>query len=308
MGIPILDAAKLAKTNKLELDELVARQDRLVKRCEAETAAQDAQRRACQDDGLAPFRDTFERIRNTDLKELSSFDRLPSGAMPDLEIENVRLSATGALGALAGGAALGAAAGAGTFAAVGALATASTGAAISGLSGAAATSATMAWLGGGSVAAGGGGVAAGSTVLAGVVAAPVVLALAGFVHWKGRQKRREQQATAAELKKVSAELRLNETRTDAVLARGAQIRQVLADLLAELTKRLPAFTSLVDNNDDYKSYGLEQRRQVADAVSLAVTIVTVLSARFVDDDGLVTDLSANAVADATMRLGALNPA
>lgn len=45
---------------------------------------------------------------------------------------------------------------------------ASTGAAISGLSGAAARNATLAWLGGGSLAAGGGGMALGSTVLTGL--------------------------------------------------------------------------------------------------------------------------------------------
>ena len=45
--------------------------------------------------------------------------------------------------------------------------TASTGTAISSLSGAAATNATLAWFGGGSIAAGGGGVAMGTVVLSG---------------------------------------------------------------------------------------------------------------------------------------------
>ena len=55
---------------------------------------------------------------------------------------------------------------------VSAFATASTGTAISSLSGAAATNATLAWLGGGSLAAGGGGMAAGTAVLGLVAAAP----------------------------------------------------------------------------------------------------------------------------------------
>ncbi len=55
---------------------------------------------------------------------------------------------------------------------VSALASASTGTAISSLSGAAATNATLAWLGGGSLAAGGGGMAAGQAVLGLVAAAP----------------------------------------------------------------------------------------------------------------------------------------
>ena len=55
--------------------------------------------------------------------------------------------------------------------------TASTGTAISALSGAAATNATLAWLGGGAVAAGGGGVAAGNALLA--LAGPVGWTIAG---------------------------------------------------------------------------------------------------------------------------------
>lgn len=55
---------------------------------------------------------------------------------------------------------------------VSAFATASTGTAISGLSGAAATNATLAWLGGGSLAAGGGGMAAGTAVIGLIAAAP----------------------------------------------------------------------------------------------------------------------------------------
>ncbi|MDE5786796.1 MAG: hypothetical protein K2H98_09710, partial [Duncaniella sp.] len=64
-------------------------------------------------------------------------------------------------------------------ASVAALCSASTGTAISQLSGAAARQATLAWLGGGTVAAGGGGVAAGTTVLAGITwTATGVMALA----------------------------------------------------------------------------------------------------------------------------------
>lgn len=57
---------------------------------------------------------------------------------------------------------------------------ASTGTAISGLSGAAATNATLAWLGGGSLAAGGGGMALGSLVLGGITVGPA-LAIGGFM-------------------------------------------------------------------------------------------------------------------------------
>ncbi len=61
------------------------------------------------------------------------------------------------------------------LAGVRALATAGTGAAISGLTGVALESASLAWLGGGTLAAGGGGVAAGGAMLTGVAVAPALL-------------------------------------------------------------------------------------------------------------------------------------
>jgi len=78
-----------------------------------------------------------------------------------------------------------------TLGLVGAFGTASTGTAISSLGGAAATNATMAWLGGGSLAAGGGGVAAGGIVLTGgviiVAVAASAIVMKGFQLYDARQ-------------------------------------------------------------------------------------------------------------------------
>ncbi|MDN8360064.1 hypothetical protein QZK58_12070 [Acinetobacter baumannii] len=74
----------------------------------------------------------------------------------------------------------GALAGLGAYSSVGFLASASTGTAISGLSGVAATNATLAWLGGGSIASGGFGMAGGMIALGGIVAGPA-LAIGGFM-------------------------------------------------------------------------------------------------------------------------------
>lgn len=80
---------------------------------------------------------------------------------------------------IAGGAAAGALAGFAAYSGVMAFGTASTGTAIAGLSGAAASNATLAALGGGSLAAGGFGIAGGMAVLGGVVAAPAL----AFMGW-----------------------------------------------------------------------------------------------------------------------------
>jgi hypothetical protein len=76
--------------------------------------------------------------------------------------------------AAAKGASLGTAAGIGAWGLASTFGTASTGTAIYGLSGAAASHATLAWFGGGALAAGGSGMAGGIVVLGGLVALPFV--------------------------------------------------------------------------------------------------------------------------------------
>ena len=102
------------------------------------------------------------------------------------------------IGTAATGASIGATAGA--MALVSAYGTASTGTAISGLSGAAATNATLAWFGGGSVAAGGGGVAVGTAVLAvGGAVVAVGVGVAGYYAYKMYDQHEDTKRIAMEL-------------------------------------------------------------------------------------------------------------
>lgn len=134
---------------------------------------------------LGVLRDLNQESR---LKEYEILNRIDIDCHTINRMEDVDMAASRALKNTATVGALGAAAAMGTPAlvtsAVGAFATASTGTAISTLSGVAATNATLAWLGGGSLAVGGGGVAAGTTVLACVTAtatAGVGLIAAGLI-------------------------------------------------------------------------------------------------------------------------------
>lgn len=97
------------------------------------------------------------------------------------KIENLAISATEYLTTVVGAGASGAAAGFAVYSGVMAFAAASTGTPIAALSGAAAYNATMAAIGGGSLAAGGWGMAGGAMVLGGAVVAPLI-AIAGWAY------------------------------------------------------------------------------------------------------------------------------
>lgn len=101
-----------------------------------------------------------------------------NGATPDIEMAGVPLLQIG--GAAIGGAIVTS----GLFTAAYLFGTAGTGVAISSLSGAAATNATLAWLGGGTIAAGGGGMVAGTALVAtGVGIAVIGATLAAKPVW-----------------------------------------------------------------------------------------------------------------------------
>lgn len=110
-----------------------------------------------------------EKLR-AQINNPNNLKNMEVAAMKASEVVKVGVYALGS-GALAGIASYG---GAMMFA------SASTGTAIASLTGAAATNATLAWFGGGSLAAGGLGMAGGTAMLGGIVAGPV-LAVAGFI-------------------------------------------------------------------------------------------------------------------------------
>ncbi|MGB3192924.1 MAG: hypothetical protein WBB43_26245 [Limnoraphis sp.] len=137
-----------------------------------------------------------------------------------------------AAGAAAAAAAAGVAAGQGTLTMVGLFGTASTGTAISGLSGAAAWNATLAWLGGGSLAVGGGGMALGTVVLGGIMAGPA-LAVVGFV-------------LTGEGEKALTNAREYESKANAEIAK----MEAAQDLLKQVQKRVIELKNLVENLND----------------------------------------------------------
>lgn len=112
----------------------------------------------------------FEQIKNKPVFKEFQKDDVTIPSYDPQQLKDVSVGAgvlLGGLGGAAAGTAGGFAAAGATTAAVMALGTASTGTAIASLSGVAATNATLAAIGGGSLAAGGGGMALGSAILGG---------------------------------------------------------------------------------------------------------------------------------------------
>jgi hypothetical protein len=130
---------------------------------------------------LHPFIEQLLRLDDIELieQEMPPKELMNSSSVTEVTPDNLEKDHVLAATIAAGG--MGATSAAVAFASVGAFASASTGTAIASLAGASATNATLAFLGGGTLAAGGGGIIGGIAVLGGLVTLPV-LAVGGYFY------------------------------------------------------------------------------------------------------------------------------
>ena len=155
------------------------------------------------------FVQLVEKVKSVRIEGQAMVDGFTGGNISKQELAKMKIISLKAGEVITGGAkAIGAGALAGVASYGGAtfLASASTGTALASLSGAAATNATLAWFGGGSLAAGGLGIAGGTAVLGGIIAGPV-LAVGGFIMAvKARENLAEAKKALAEAEYAAEEM------------------------------------------------------------------------------------------------------
>lgn len=137
---------------------------------------------------------------------------------------------------IASGVTAGALMGMGAYGTIGMFGTASTGTTITLLSGAAANSATLAWLGGGSLATGGLGMAGGTMVLGGLIAGPA-LAITGL-HLAGKGEEALTKARAVEARSDAniAKIELMEVAVKAITINALEVQKVLLETVKRFEK------------------------------------------------------------------------
>lgn len=244
---------------------------------------------------MTEFLDCFQRIKNVDFKDTEGLDELKKMHIDEHDFQEMRTLVNFA-GSLAGGAVAGTAGGAlaafGAYGAAQALAFASTGTAIASLSGAAATNATLAFFGGGSLAAGGLGMAGGTAVLGGLVAGPALMVM-GLVAGHAAKKNLEQAITnRAEAVQIASQLDVASLQCETIRRRTYMFYNLLARLDTYFLPLIYKMEDIVANEgEDYRSYTTDSKKVIASCASVAVSVKTVLDTPLLTDDGLLTDKS-----------------
>ncbi len=240
---------------------------------------------------FAEFIACYSRIKSIELKDSDGLDELNKLGFSQEELSEMKAISCEALNLVLGGL-TGLGAGGllawGTYSGVMALGTASTGTAIAGLSGAAATNATLAWLGGGSLAAGGGGMALGTSVLGGLVAGPAVLIAGGIFAAAASENLDNAKSNRAEARKASAEIDLACVELNNIEVRTKQINELVENLNKKFKVSIESLKELTAVKTDWKLYNKSEKDLVFATVKQAQLIKSIIDIPILDEEGNLT--------------------
>lgn len=229
----------------------------------------------------------FQELRNVALQGVAGMDELGIEVEARLaEMQNVTRRVAEAVGGGAIAISSGALMGVASYGGATMLATASTGTAISSLSGVAATNATLAWFGGGSLAAGGMGVAGGVAVLGGIVAAPVLAVGGTVLAAKARKNLAHAKSNVALYQLEAKQMRAATAIVEGIAKVAVQFRDMLQRLDNCASDVLNDFEDLLDRRgSDYAEYTESERRIVHRAMVFAQGLKILLEAPLLDESG-----------------------
>lgn len=256
--------------------------------------------------GIARFIDSFEQIKNLELVEslgLEELRKLKIDKESMAELKEMQQFAAAVAGGVTAGVAGGALTAFGAYNAAMAFGAASTGTAISTLSGAAATNATLAFFGGGSLAAGGMGMAGGVMVLGGLVAGPALLVMGLITGKKADEKLEVALANKAEAEKIAEELSQAAFQCDAIRRRTAMFYAFLARLDARLITLVFQLEDVLRNEGvDYSQYSQDARSVVLRAATMAGSVKSLLDTPILTEEGALTEESGQLMESLGVRL------
>lgn len=241
---------------------------------------------------LKDFVENFSKIKNVKLSESNIIDETNYlDIASDGNIKSMRVIVLGAVDVLGSGIAgvgAGALLGWGTYGGVMALGSASTGAAIAGLSGIAATNATLAWLGGGAIAAGGGGIALGTMILGGIVAGPALLIAGGIFSSKAKEKLNNAYSNLARAREIESDIENAATELEYIKSTSVQIKIFLSRIRRYSNLANDEMIKIVMRKTDWNLFSQEEKNTIAAAVKQAQLLKKIIDIPLLTENGILT--------------------
>lgn len=247
------------------------------------------------ENSMKPFISSFEKLHNVELTNSVGMDELQKFRIDKQsfdELKEMQAMAASIAGSVASGAAIGAITAFGAYGAAMTFGAASTGTAIAALSGVAATNATMAFLGGGALAAGGLGMAGGAAVLGGLVAGPALAVMGFIIGAKASANKDRAYSNLAEAQKYQEEMKTVKSVCKGIRLRANMFERLILKLDALFDPLVYSLEQIIaSSGTDYSTFTQEQKNTVAASMSIAGAIKAVLDTPILTEDGKLTSAS-----------------
>jgi len=243
------------------------------------------------EDSIIPFIDTYNKIENIPEKEFNYVNESESKSEKLINLKEIGLELKKIVGGGVASLGSGGLVGLASYGGVGMLGTTAGGTAIGSLSGAAATNATLAWLGGGSLASGGFGMAGGMAVLGGVVAGPVLAVGGMMLASKAEEAKENAYANLSQAELASEEMKTATVKTEAIEKRVLELMNVTNEINKYFLPLLQALNYLTYNNTNWNTYSQTNREMVIKTNLLAKTLLNLLEVNLLTEKGSLTQNS-----------------
>ena len=288
-------AKKINDNSNTRLENAAHRLEDMREKCNQSITALGEEKLFVLSGSMSKFVDAFSKLKNVDFSDSVGLDELSKIQVGSKDFEELKELSKFSVSLLEGagtGAVGGAIAAFGAYSAAMTFATASTGTAISTLGGVAATNATLAWFGGGSLAAGGAGMAGGAAVLGGIVAGPAILVMGIIVGAKAGKSLENAKANAFQTNEMCEQFENGSLECIAIRRRSYMFYNLLARLDAYLLPLTYTMENIIKTEGvDYSQFKPESKKVIAAAASAAVSVKAVLDTPILSEAGDLTEES-----------------
>lgn len=244
------------------------------------------------------FINTFGKIKNIDFQHDGDLGNLTVKEFSNIVLQELKQDVSFVIDSglgLGGGTMAGALTAFGAYNGTMMFAAASTGTAISSLSGVAATNATLAWLGGGSLATGGMGMAGGILALNALAAGPGLLIAAWYMGSKANSKLNDARSNIAKAKEFAADIDKAIALTTGIEEVAHKASDIISNLRKHLRRSLKNLEKVIETQGtDYSLYDEDAKMTVLKNVKIIQVLKVAIDTPILDKEGkLYGSASAN---------------
>jgi len=240
---------------------------------------------------ILPFLQMYNKIQNIPEKELNYKEGKENFKIKKLDFKNIEFEVQTIVGGGVASLGVGGLVGLASYGGASSFGSTIGGIAISSIPRVFTQNATLAWLGGGSIASGGFGIVGGMTVLGGIVVGPTLAVGGTLVASKAEELKENAYSNLKQAELAVEEMKIATVKTKAIQRRVNELRKITIKINQYFIPYLSALSYVVLNETDWNKYSQKDKETVLKTYSIAKTLLNLLEVNLLTQEGNLTKSS-----------------